>query len=74
MDKYDTEIINRIIESEEIPDFNDELPLQLQSESLKSYIDDLRKLQVEATQEKNTWECFQINDTANYYLNKWHNR
>ena len=47
-DSYDNEIIKPILESDEIEDYDDDLPLQLQSESLKKYIDDLRTLQDDA--------------------------
>ena len=48
LDSFDTEIIKPILESDEIADYDDDLPLQLQTESLRSYIDDLRKLQLDA--------------------------
>ena len=45
-------IIKPILESDEIADYDDDLPLQIQSESLKSYVDDLRSLQQQASEEK----------------------
>ena len=50
LDSFDTEIIKPILESDEIPDYDDDLPLQLQTASLRSYIDDLRKLQLDAAE------------------------
>ena len=47
-DSYDNEIIKPILESDELEGYDDDLPLQLQSESLKTYIDDLKKLQIDA--------------------------
>lgn len=44
-DRLVTDIIDPILTSEKIENYNDQLPLQLQSEALKTYIDDLRKLQ-----------------------------
>ena len=44
-DRLVTNIIDPIRTSEKIENYNDDLPLQLQSEALKTYIDDLRKLQ-----------------------------
>ena len=47
-DSYDNEIIKPILESDEIEGYDDDLPLQLQSESLKTYIDDLKRMQIDA--------------------------
>jgi len=44
-DKFATEIIDPILTSDKIENYNDELPLKLQSEALRTYIDDLRRLQ-----------------------------
>ena len=52
LDNYDIEIIKPILESDKITDYDDDLPLHLQSESLKTYVDDLRKLQLDADQNK----------------------
>jgi len=43
-DRFVTNIIDPILTSEKIENYDDQLPLQLQSEALKTYIDDLRKL------------------------------
>lgn len=43
-DSYDNEIIKPILESDELEGYDDDLPLQLQSESLKTYIDDLKRM------------------------------
>lgn len=43
-DRLVTNIIDPILHAEKIENYNDDLPLQLQSEALKTYIDDLRKL------------------------------
>ena len=45
MDKFERDIIKPILESEEIEGYDDNLPLSIQSESLKSYVDDLQRLQ-----------------------------
>ena len=45
LDVYEREIIRPILEAEELEDYNDDLPLVIQSESLKGYVDDLYKMQ-----------------------------
>ena len=55
-DRLVTNIIDPILTSEKIENYNDELPLQLQSEALKTYIDDLRKLQ--SAQQKAQWSVY----------------
>ena len=47
IDRFEREIIKPIMGAEEIENYNDELPLAIQSESLKGYVDDLRRLQQE---------------------------
>lgn len=49
-DPYVREIIKPILEAEE-PEFNDEELLTIQSESLRSYIDDLRRLQAQSQEQ-----------------------
>lgn len=43
-DRYVSDIIKPITESEHIEKYLDELPMHLQTESLKSYMDDLHRL------------------------------
>ena len=45
LDVYEREIIKPILEAEELEDYNDDLPLVIQSESLKGYVDDLYRMQ-----------------------------
>ena len=45
IDKFEREIIRPIIDAEEIEGYNDQLPLAIQSETLKGYVDDLHRLQ-----------------------------
>jgi len=42
-DNFASELIKPILEAEDCQD--DEMPLEIQSETLKHYVDDLRKLQ-----------------------------
>lgn len=48
MDPFHREIIKPTLEAESIEGFDDSKPVTILSESLKSYIDDLRRLQYEA--------------------------
>ena len=48
LDPFEEEIIKPILESEQLEGYDDNLPLDLQSETLKNYIEDLKKLQAEA--------------------------
>ena len=48
IDRFEREIIRPIVDADEVDGFNDELPLALQTESLKGYVDDLHKLQQDA--------------------------
>ena len=43
-DKAVANIIEPILNEEHLEGFNDELPIQLQSETLRRYIDDLRRI------------------------------
>lgn len=52
MDPFEEEFIKPILDAAEIEGHSDELPLELQSETLKNYIDDLRKLQESAIEKK----------------------
>ena len=45
IDPYEKEIIRKIIDADELQGYDDEVPLSIQSETLKSYVDDLNKLQ-----------------------------
>ena len=43
-DRFEREIIRPILDTEELEGYDDDLPLAIQSESLKSYVDDLHRL------------------------------
>jgi len=45
IDKYERDIIKPILEAETLENYDDSVPLVLQSDSLKSYVDDLHQLQ-----------------------------
>ena len=44
MAPYEHDIIKPILESDTIEGYNDNVPLQLQTPTLKSYIDDLHQM------------------------------
>jgi hypothetical protein len=43
-DIFVSQIMEPILEQDELENFDDSVPLQLQSSSLKTYIDDLRRI------------------------------
>jgi hypothetical protein len=47
-DTFVRDIIEPILEEDQIENFDDSLPLQIQTPTLKTYIDDLRRMQEEA--------------------------
>ena len=51
-DVYEREIIRPILDAEELEGYNDDLPLSIQSESLKTYVDDLHRLQAAAANDE----------------------
>lgn len=58
-DVYEREIIRPIIDAEDLEGYNDDLPLSIQSESLKNYVDDLHRLQASAETEASDKESTQ---------------
>ena len=52
MAPYEYDIIRPILDSEHIEGYDDELPLQLQTPSLKAYIDDIHKMQIQKEKEE----------------------
>jgi hypothetical protein len=53
LDPFEEDIIKPILEAEELEGYSDNLPLDLQSETLKNYIEDLKALQAEASERAN---------------------
>ena len=51
MAPYEHDIIKPILESDTIEGYNDNVPLQLQTPTLKSYIDDLHQMQLKEKEE-----------------------
>ena len=49
IDPFEKEIIRKIIDADELEGYDDEVPLSIQSETLKNYVDDLSKLQSESS-------------------------
>ena len=52
MAPYEYDIIRPILDNEQIEGYDDELPLQLQTPSLKTYIDDLHMMQIKKDKEE----------------------
>ena len=53
LDPFEEDIIRPILEAEELEGYDDHLPLDLQSETLKNYIEDLKELQKQASERAN---------------------
>ena len=51
MAPYEHDIIKPILESDTIEGYDDNVPLQLQTSTLKSYIDDLHQMQLKEKEE-----------------------
>ena len=51
MAPYEYDIIKPILESDHIEGYDDNIPLQLQTPTLKSYIDDLHQMQLKEKEE-----------------------